>query len=55
MLDHKRYYLEMLNSLAGVENDLVANEAPFEASEALRVVIRLCTEDFKIRFPDQVD
>ena len=46
----ERYYQEMLNGLAGLEDDLDANSAPDEAKKLLRDLIAICRRDFEARF-----
>jgi hypothetical protein len=48
----KEYYIMMLNSLSGIEEDLGANQAPLEAIELIRKVISICSEDFKSKFQE---
>ena len=48
----KRYYGEMLNALAGLEDDLDANSAPSEAKSLLHDVLILCRRDYDARFPE---
>jgi hypothetical protein len=44
------YYLEMLNGLSGLLDDLGANNAPREAISLLHDVLILCRRDFEERF-----
>jgi len=46
----ERYYQELLNALAGIENDLDANSAPDRARTLLRDLIAVCRRDFEVRF-----
>ena len=46
----RRYYEVMLNALAGIEGDLIANDVPEEAIEYVRNAILICNSDFKRRF-----
>ncbi len=46
----KHYYAGMLNALAGLEDDLDANDAPAEAKSLLQDVLILCRRDFEQRF-----
>lgn len=48
----KQYYEEMLNSMGGLEDDLVANMAPLDALQHMREVVRLCREDYHKRFSE---
>lgn len=44
------YYEIVLNSLAGMEDDLLASEAPLEAVDHIRKALAICSADFKKRF-----
>jgi hypothetical protein len=44
------YYLEMLNGLSGLQDDLDANWAPEEAKKLLSELIAVCRRDFEVRF-----
>lgn len=47
----ERQYCEIvLNSLAGMEDDLLASAMPFEAVEHIRQALAICSADFKKRF-----
>lgn len=45
----KGYYLAMLNGLRGLQDDLLVNGAPKEASEHLDEVLRICLADYENR------
>jgi hypothetical protein len=44
------YYRSMLNALAGLEDDLDANDAPDDAKVYLRNALRVCRLDYARRF-----
>lgn len=46
----KEYYEIVLNSLAGMEDDLLASEVPIEAVDYVRKALVICNADFKARF-----
>ena len=50
MHDARTYYEIMLNSLSGMDDDLIANSAPKEAVWHLREAIRLCKAEYYRRF-----
>ena len=47
----EQYYLLMLNALAGIEDDLGANQAPKEAINYVRQALDICRRDFTAKFP----
>jgi hypothetical protein len=50
MDEERLYYMEMINALAGLEDDLDANSSPNEAKSKLREVIDICRKDYNDRF-----
>ena len=46
----REYYELMLNALAGLEDDLLANEAPEDAVDHILSALALCTKDFAEKF-----
>lgn len=50
METERSYYAMMLNSLCGIEDDLVANRAPLEAVRHVQEAVKLCQLDYKKRF-----
>jgi len=46
----EEFYSLMLNSLSGLEDDLGANQAPRQAIELMRMIIEICSDDYKARF-----
>ena len=48
----KEYYELALNALAGIEDDLIASEAPIGAINKVREALALCHADFRKRFTE---
>lgn len=45
-----RYYLSMLNVMAGLQDDLGANDAPETAKALLIELLEECRSDCRVRF-----
>lgn len=52
--NREEYYESMLNSLAGIQDDLIANDAPKEAQDLIYRCLNLCKEDFSAKFGPRV-
>jgi len=50
LLQDKEDYELMINSLAGIEEDLMANAAPQEAISYINKALKICLDDFRCRF-----
>ena len=46
----REYYELALNALAGIEDDLIASNAPIEAIDKVREALALCISDFRRKF-----
>jgi hypothetical protein len=45
----------MLNGLAGIEDDLGANEAPAEALDHVRKALQICQKEYGRRFAGSLE
>ncbi|WP_221234822.1 hypothetical protein [Sphingomonas aerophila] len=44
------FYASMLNAMAGLQDDLDANEAPQAAKDLLAEALEECRSDYRVRF-----
>jgi len=46
----EEFYALMLNAMAGLQDDMIANGAPKEAQDLLHRSLTICREDYNVKF-----
>jgi len=49
----QQFYASMLNVMAGLQDDLDANDAPQSAKDLLAEAIEECRSDYRLRFAQE--
>lgn len=50
--EQMRFYLIMLNTIQGLEDDIVSNKAPEEALDLVNELYEICKSDYNVKYGD---